>query len=597
MAVSKQISDDVLAEVEALVAQGASDRAVSLLQGQAAEKNVDYRLLEKLGLLLTQRREFDAAVECLQRLIRLKPNMAQAQAALAAALEAAGEHQKAESHYSLALELGWTGQASMTKVDGMQTADAGPDRPEKNAACAEKMVQSRPDKENFTWPAASNGPADGPSRGPARAEAVTTHHNPQALLAVDDDLFVISGSRGCADPEATSEETASAPSRAVEETEGTAAAPDIGRLRLRILFVREKPDERLFAMARALTALGHEVNLGHRHPIKDLLPAGAMSAHFAAAFVMADYQHLWNVSDGFDIIHCQSTADVFSCAALVGKAKVIHDSHGLNSQSKPDDKSIKYFEGLANRGAHGRVYISAPQMEEAKMLYGVDGPSIILGDDPAEIAAGIGNLEALYYRVLGLNGPAAAQDQPAASTQAAVEDGKRTLLLVNADVDYSGLLEALVKEPGQVVVGSVDKGLMEKIRRGTANTMGPDDVGQTFWLQKHDWGVVYPDRKTHYDQFQKLFKPLMDLPKVRRFGNLDMYSEEEFNQAHGVGFSYLKLIDILYDMLEQYRPDRVISLENGSPQVTPVSTVIQDIAKNMGFEVKVLREQKAAGQG
>lgn len=602
MAVNKQMADEILAEVDGLLAQGAADQAISLLFGLTTEKNTDYRLLERLGLMLMERRDFDAAVDVFQKTVRLKPNMGQAHAALAGALEAVGDHDRATSHRELALELGWTGEIISAKDDSRQEPADAPGGAEKNAVSAEKPVSAKPEPEKSSC-SRVGGTEASEGRQPnaqTRGQAVTVHKSPHDLLAMDDDLFVLNG-----------KQEKKAPTFAVEaapaeiERRETKKVNAKRNIKLRILFLREEPDQRMFAMAHALSKLGHEVNLGYLRGSKDFRSPYPLEDCFAKKFLINDYQHVWNISERFDIIHCHNGPDVYSCVAIVSKARVVHDSRGLLSQTKPGDRSIKYFEGVANRGANGRVYTSQSQMDQAKRLYGVSGPSIVLDEDLAAMEQGIDTLVDLYHDVLhlksvklrdGLSVKAdpVIQNIPGGAAASEKEDQRRTLLLVNADVDYSSLLEALEKEPGQVVVGSVDKALMQKIRSNVENNMGPDDVGQTFWMEKYDWGIVYPERKRHYADFQKLFKPLMELPKVRQFGHMDIYAEEEFNQAHGVGVSYFKLIDILHDMLDQYRPDRVISLENGAPQPTAVSAVVQDMAKNMGFEVKVLHEQKAA---
>ncbi|MCK4818128.1 methyltransferase domain-containing protein, partial [bacterium] len=86
---------------------------------------------------------------------------------------------------------------------------------------------------------------------------------------------------------------------------------------------------------------------------------------------------LWDLSRNYDIVHCHNEPDILTVAALAGDAPVIHDTHDLISLRANADPNLSYFEGVANRGASGRVYTTPYQMEEAQKLYGVNGPSLV----------------------------------------------------------------------------------------------------------------------------------------------------------------------------------------------------------------------------
>jgi glycosyltransferase involved in cell wall biosynthesis len=51
---------------------------------------------------------------------------------------------------------------------------------------------------------------------------------------------------------------------------------------------------------------------------------------------------------------------------------VIHDTHDLISLRHPENQTLRYLEGIANRGSAGRVYASPHKLEKAQTLYGID---------------------------------------------------------------------------------------------------------------------------------------------------------------------------------------------------------------------------------
>jgi glycosyltransferase involved in cell wall biosynthesis len=63
---------------------------------------------------------------------------------------------------------------------------------------------------------------------------------------------------------------------------------------------------------------------------------------------------------------------------LAGDAPVVHDTHDLISLRANGNPNLSYFEGMANRGAGGRVYVSEFQRDMASQLYGVDLRSSIV---------------------------------------------------------------------------------------------------------------------------------------------------------------------------------------------------------------------------
>jgi glycosyltransferase involved in cell wall biosynthesis len=94
-------------------------------------------------------------------------------------------------------------------------------------------------------------------------------------------------------------------------------------------------------------------------------------------FRLSDNRHLWDLSRNYDLVHCHNEPDILTVAALAGPTPVVHDTHDLISLRSDGDPQLSYFEGIANRGADGRIYTTPYQLEEARKLYGVNGNSLV----------------------------------------------------------------------------------------------------------------------------------------------------------------------------------------------------------------------------
>ncbi len=146
---------------------------------------------------------------------------------------------------------------------------------------------------------------------------------------------------------------------------------------LNILFVQEAPCIRNYKMASALRARGHRVSLVYTKARLSQVYKGLSDDVYNECIKLESYRQLWDISENYDIVHCHNEPDILSCAALAGKVPVIHDTHDLISLRANGDQNLAYFEGLANRGAAGRVYSTPYQMNEAKKLYGTNGNSLV----------------------------------------------------------------------------------------------------------------------------------------------------------------------------------------------------------------------------
>ncbi len=147
--------------------------------------------------------------------------------------------------------------------------------------------------------------------------------------------------------------------------------------RLNILFVQDAPCIRNYKYAKALQKRGHNITLAYT--IKKLSERynGLSDDVYVNSIKMMDASDIWKLADKFDIIHSHNEPDHFTVAALASNKPVIHDTHDLISLREPENTQLKYFEGIANRAAHGRIYSTQYQQREAENLYNVNGSSLI----------------------------------------------------------------------------------------------------------------------------------------------------------------------------------------------------------------------------
>lgn len=159
-------------------------------------------------------------------------------------------------------------------------------------------------------------------------------------------------------------------------------APPIARTDhpLNILFVQEAPCIRNYKMAVALRSIGHSVSLAYTKALLSQMYPGLPDDTYNECIRVRNNQHLWEISGDYDLVHCHNEPDIPTVIAMAGDAPVIHDTHDLISLRENGDANLAFFEGLANRGAQGRVYSTKYQRDEAKNLYGVKGPSLVFSN-------------------------------------------------------------------------------------------------------------------------------------------------------------------------------------------------------------------------
>jgi tetratricopeptide (TPR) repeat protein len=149
---------------------------------------------------------------------------------------------------------------------------------------------------------------------------------------------------------------------------------------LNILFVQEAPCIRNYKMACALRKRGHRVSLAYTKALLSQMYPGLPDDSYDECIQIRNNLHLWDISSNYELIHCHNEPDLPTVVALAGDAPVIHDTHDLISLRANGDQNLAFFEGLANRGASGRVYVSPYLLTEVQNLYKVKGPSLVFGN-------------------------------------------------------------------------------------------------------------------------------------------------------------------------------------------------------------------------
>ncbi len=184
---------------------------------------------------------------------------------------------------------------------------------------------------------------------------------------------------------------------------------------LNIVFVQAAPCIRNYKMASALRSRGHRVTLLYNQcRLSDVYPHLSDDV-YDKCIQFSSLQELWSTLKRFDVAHCHNQPDNITVAALAGPTPVIHDTHDLISLRAdwPDEERtrVEFFEGVANRGAHGRVYATPYQQAMARDLYGVTGESLVLPnyvlaadlptDQPAKLSEADGKVHIVYAGRMG----------------------------------------------------------------------------------------------------------------------------------------------------------------------------------------------------
>ncbi len=141
---------------------------------------------------------------------------------------------------------------------------------------------------------------------------------------------------------------------------------------MNILFFQLSPCIRNYKLACVLGKQGIRITQGYiRKPLSQMYP-GLSDQAYAETLHLPTPAALAGAAPRYDLIHCHNPPDMLVLTALATGRPVVHDSHDITSLLHPGDRSTALFEELANRRAHGRVYVSDQELEEARRLYDVD---------------------------------------------------------------------------------------------------------------------------------------------------------------------------------------------------------------------------------
>lgn len=158
----------------------------------------------------------------------------------------------------------------------------------------------------------------------------------------------------------------------------------VNKRKLKILFLQKTPCIRNYKMAQALRKLGHHITLAYTDKKLSDAYSGLSDCIYNDLVKISDYRELWDISKKYDLVHSHNEPDTLSVAALACPIPLIHDTHDLISLRRPDNMDFRYFEGIANRGAAGRIYTTIYQQREAATLYAPDGPSLVFNNYASE---------------------------------------------------------------------------------------------------------------------------------------------------------------------------------------------------------------------
>ena len=151
----------------------------------------------------------------------------------------------------------------------------------------------------------------------------------------------------------------------------------MGDIKFNILFVQEFPCIRNYKMANALRSRGHQVTLAYTKARLSQVYKGMSDDVYTDNIKLADFRSIWRLAANYDLVHCHNEPDVLTVAAMAGGTPVVHDTHDLISLRAGGDPSLTFLEGVANKGADGRIYTTPYQLEEAQTLYGASSPNLV----------------------------------------------------------------------------------------------------------------------------------------------------------------------------------------------------------------------------
>ena len=380
-------------QVQNFLFTGRLDEALEEIQAHLKADQEGGDLLRKWGRELMDRRQFDTAASVHRRLCELFPQDGKAYNALAVSLTMAGKLDEALTAMQKAADINPDSPSNSLNLGKLHML-----RGEWSLGLVylEKVFYQtqgalREEIEKLIDICRTNS-TSGDSPGPGGLTASFTPPVPESEMAGEPVGLHPTGEFLAPDPAPTAPPAQAAarvkpagtpprlepepsPARRLEPVPCPVQATDRP---LNILFAQESPCIRNYKMAAALKLRGHRVSLAYVHKTLSQMYPGLSDEVYEKLHRMSRPEDIWELSAGYDLVHCHNEPDLLTVAALGGEAPVVHDTHDLISLRGGGDPQLRFLEGLANRAAQGRVYTTPYQRDEVQKLYRAGGPSLVL---------------------------------------------------------------------------------------------------------------------------------------------------------------------------------------------------------------------------
>ena len=183
--------------------------------------------------------------------------------------------------------------------------------------------------------------------------------------------------------------------------------------------------------------------------------------------------------------------------------------------------------------------------------------------------------------------------EPAAPPQTAARPGEKVLVLVGPGYrpedlgDYGRRLE---QGGAQWAAASVYGDVMADLRGQTANFLDPKDLGRHYYLEKVGWTYMLPEQPRYRELFESAFTGFLARPEIGSWNGHDLYHAGDYNQSHTLGSRVFALIDLLADLIEHYRPNRVAALGLGGEN----QALVENILSDLGLPAEKIESARAA---
>ena len=177
-------------------------------------------------------------------------------------------------------------------------------------------------------------------------------------------------------------------------------------------------------------------------------------------------------------------------------------------------------------------------------------------------------------------------------------DQHRILILVEPGFDPGELqdLEKHLEKFGAVwKITSIHHDVMDSIRGKAIHLLDPKDLGRHYYRQSVGWTQLFPEQPYYRGLYADLFRDMLALPGIKYWNGHDLYHAGDYNQSYSLGNQVFYLIDLLKDLVDDFRPTMASTLGQ-EKNVTPlIRSILGDLGVPTGeFQ---LPDRKQGGQG